>query len=508
MQSSKVAPGWLVDLTRAVSQAHVAVRVLIAIGAGCLIALAQPPFDVLPLAFLGLIISGVSFLAAQSVRQAAWIGGLCGLGYFAVLLHWMVEPFLVYPEQDGWMAPFALFFMAGGLSLFWAAAFAAARRMSSLAILCVTLTCAEALRSYALTGFPWGLLGYVWLDSPVGQLAAWIGPHGLTFFTVLLIFVPLGLVHKERSFAALATFCALGFGALILGQLQDSAPLPADRSKTVRLIQPNAPQDQKWDPEYREIFFERQLEFSRQMPAVDLIVWPETALPVLLHKADDRPAQAVAAAKGAVVILGVLRQDLWGYYNTLAVLGPTGQVLNQYDKHHLVPFGEYIPLADLFGVFASGLAKNYGEGFQAGPGPAIVGVPGIGKILPLICYEVIFPHEIGAVAERPDFMLQITNDAWFGTFSGPYQHLAQARMRAIEQGLPMLRVANTGVSAVIDAKGRLRHQLPLGVTGYLDATLPVATAPTIYSRVGDWLVLVLTLLFLICVLWIRKRFSN
>ena len=167
-----------------------------------------------------------------------------------------------------------------------------------------------------------------------------------------------------------------------------------------------------------------------------------------------------------------------------------------------------MPLAKLFGGGGDGLAKHYGEGFQAGPGPSVVLVLGIGKILPLICYEVVFPHEIGAVAERPDFMLQITNDAWFGMFSGPYQHLAQARMRAIEQGLPMLRVANTGVSAVIDAKGRLRHQLPLGLAGYLDAKLPAAAEPTFYSLVGDWSVLALNLLYSIFFLWVRKRISH
>ncbi|MDG2405889.1 MAG: hypothetical protein P8M25_13340, partial [Paracoccaceae bacterium] len=170
MQSSKVVPGRLADLTRALSQAHITVRALIVIGAGCFIALAHPPFDVLPLAFLGLAIAAVGFLAARSVQQAAWTGGLCGFGYFMVLLNWLVEPFLVYPEQDGWMAPFALFLIAGGLSMFWVIAFAVAFRMSSLAILCVTLTFAEMIRSYALTGFPWGLLGYVWLDSPIAQL--------------------------------------------------------------------------------------------------------------------------------------------------------------------------------------------------------------------------------------------------------------------------------------------------------------------------------------------------
>ena len=161
----------------------------------------------------------------------------------------------------------------------------------------------------------------------------------------------------------------------------------------------------------------------------------------------------------------------------------------------MVPFGEYIPFLDLFGIAGGGLAAQFGEGYQPGAGPTVLTVGGIGKFLPLICYELVFPHEIGAVSQRADFMLQITNDAWFGTFSGPYQHLAQARMRAIEQGLPMVRAANTGVSAVIDAKGNLLQHLPLGQAGYLDAVLPAPVAPTVYSRFGDGLVFLLLSLF-------------
>ena len=466
-------------------------RAGVAASAGGLMALGHPPFDLLAVGLIGLALGGVSFLSALDVKQAAWTGFWCGLGFFVVLLHWLVEPFLVYPEQDGWMAPFALFFLSGGLALFWAAAFAIARRFGSLVVLCLALTVAEGLRSYVLTGFPWGLIGYVWLNSPVAQLGAWIGPHGLNLLTLVLVFLPLSALSKNRSWMALAALLGVGLGALVLGHSASQSAVPSITEKTLRLIQPNAAQDQKWRLENRALFFELQLGFTRQKPQPDLIVWPETAIPVLLNEADDVVAQIAAAANGATVVLGAQRHDARGYYNTLAVLNPQGQITQRYDKHHLVPFGEYIPFLGLFGVVGKGFAAQFGEGYQAGSGPTVLTVEGVGKFLPLICYELVFPHEVGAVSQRADFMLQITNDAWFGTFSGPYQHLAQARMRAIEQGLPLVRAANTGVSAVIDSKGNLLQHLPLGQAGYLDVRLPGPAAPTFYSHFGDWPVFLL-----------------
>ena len=495
MRPNKTASDLLNHLVLWLSSSHISRRATFAAVAGGLMALGHPPFDWLAIGLFGLALCGVSFLGANSVQQATWTGWWCGLGYFAVLLHWLVEPFLVYPEQDGWMALFALFFLSGGLALFWAAAFALAQRFTGLVVLCLALTVAEGLRSYVLTGFPWGLIGYVWLDSPVSQLGAWIGPHGLTLFTLMLVFVPLAALKATRSWAALCIFLGLGLGAVVLGFWQGQNAAPRMTDKTLRLIQPNAAQDQKWRPENRELFFQRQLGFTRQDPPPDLTVWPETAIPVPLNEAGDLLAQIVAAAQGATVVLGAQRYDAWGYYNSLVVLDPTGEITHRYDKHHLVPFGEYIPFLDLFGIAGGGLAAQFGEGYQPGAGPTVLTVGGIGKFLPLICYELVFPHEIGAVSQRADFMLQITNDAWFGTFSGPYQHLAQARMRAIEQGLPMVRAANTGVSAVIDAKGNLLQHLPLGQAGYLDAVLPAPVAPTVYSRFGDGLVFLLLSLF-------------
>jgi len=508
MRPNRTAPDLLNHLVLWLSSGHISRRATVAAGAGGVMALGHPPFDWLAIGLFGLVLCGVIFLGANGVRQAAWIGWWCGLGYFAVLLHWVVEPFLVYPEQDGWMAPFALFFLSGGLALFWAAAFAFARRFASLVVLSLALTVAEGLRSYVLTGFPWGLIGYVWLNSPVSQLGAWVGPHGLTLLTLTLVFLPLAVLRATRSWTALAVLLGGGLAVLVLGYWQGQDPAPRMTDTTLRLIQPNAPQDQKWRPENRELFFQRQLGFTRQDPRPDLIVWPETAIPVLLNDADDVLAQIATTANGTTVVLGAQRYDAWGYYNSLAVLDPRGQISHRYDKHHLVPFGEYIPFLGLFGILGGGLAAQFGGGYQPGVGPTVLAVDGVGKFLPLICYELVFPHEVGSVSQRADFMLQITNDAWFGTFSGPYQHLAQARMRAIEQGLPMVRAANTGVSAVIDAKGKLLQHLPLGQAGYLDAVLPAPGPPTVYSRFGDGLVFLLLGLFAVGYITCRRGFGD
>jgi apolipoprotein N-acyltransferase len=203
------------------------------------------------------------------------------------------------------------------------------------------------------------------------------------------------------------------------------------------------------------------------------------------------------AAGGAPVVLGLQRREGARYYNSLVRLDAQGEVSALYDKHHLVPFGEYMPFGDFLAGFGiHGLASNEGHGYSAGPGPRLIELGALGQALPLICYEGVFPQDVGDYADRPDLLLLITNDAWFGRISGPYQHLAQARLRSAEQGLPMIRVANTGVSAMIDAAGRVTASLPLGETGWTDTPLPPALPPTIYARTGDGPVVVFALILL------------
>ena len=281
-----------------------------------------------------------------------------------------------------------------------------------------------------------------------------------------------------------------------------------DNRLHVRLVQPNAPQHLKWLPEYRLEYFYRHLDLTAEPSAKrpDLVVWPETAVPFLLDRPGDGLAMIAEAAGGIPVALGVQRSEGLRYFNSLAVLGPDGLPTAVYDKFHLVPFGEYIPFGDLAARFGlSAFAAQSGNGYTAGPGATVLDLGALGRVQPLICYEAVFPQDLRAVAERPDWLLQVTNDAWFGQLSGPWQHLAQARLRAIETGLPLARAANTGISAMIDGKGRVVAALGLDRAGVVDADLPAVLPPTVYGRVGDLPVLWLVLTLLGAVAAVRRK---
>ncbi|KIC32713.1 apolipoprotein N-acyltransferase [Leisingera sp. ANG-S5] len=461
----------------------------LALGSGALLSLALAPWHMLIGLPVALAAAGWLVLQAASARAAALAGWLFGLGYFAFGLSWILEPFQIDPERHAWMAPFALVFLAAGLALFWGAAFGLAARLSHgaarLVMLVALWSLAEFARAYLLTGFPWAAFGQFWIDTPAANLLPWIGPQGLALLT-LVAFLPLALLRKSLAVGILSPVLA---AAIVLAVPAPDLAGPSE--KTVRIVQPNAPQDQKWHPDHRWEFVRRALAFSSEDPRPDLIVWPETAVPQLLNYAEDTLQVITEGAGGVPVLLGIQREDGGAYYNSAVLLDADGLPAATYDKAHLVPFGEYVPFGDFMAQFGiHGFASQAGAGYAAGPGARLMELP-IGSALPLICYEAVFPQDVNAAAARPDMLVQITNDAWFGTRSGPYQHLVQARMRALEQGLPMIRAANTGVSAMIAPDGQLLDQLPLGQAGYIDAALPMPLPPTLYSRTGDWPVFLL-----------------
>ncbi|MCB1398392.1 MAG: apolipoprotein N-acyltransferase [Rhodobacteraceae bacterium] len=269
--------------------------------------------------------------------------------------------------------------------------------------------------------------------------------------------------------------------------------MPPAPGIALRLVQGNVPQHLKWNPDYVEGFFQRHLALTATPAASPraLVIWPESAAPFFLDRPGGGLVAAAEAAGGATVMLGLDRRsrDAEGtrhYHNSLAVLDPAGAPVATYDKHHLVPFGEYVPLIGALaeGEGWGGLVGRALSGYTPGPGPVVLDLGLLGRVLPLICYEAVFPRDL-RTPERPDWIVQITNDAWFGSLAGPYQHFAQARLRAVETGLPLVRAANTGVSAVVDARGRVVAELALNVTGVLDADLPGALPPTPYARTGD-----------------------
>ncbi|MEJ6397095.1 apolipoprotein N-acyltransferase [Yoonia sp. 208BN28-4] len=463
---------------------HWAKRGLLLAVMGAIAGLGHAPVDWPILTVLALAVFLAFHRGVPDTRTAAWQGWAFGVGYFAVTLRWIVSPFLVHIETDGWMAPFALIFMAGGAALFWALAGGLAQRLrpNSMTLLAIALVLVEAARGLILTGFPWGLLGHVLIDTQFAHLAAYLGPHALT---ALVCLAALGLAKAATG--------ALRDGAIIVLLVAGLWPVLAptyraapDDAPMVRLIQPNAPQEQKWDPAFSGIFFDRQLEYTGAGDAPDLIVWPESAIADLLNYATPYFEQMSDAARGAPVIVGMNRRDENLYYNSFVLLGRGGLIDTLYDKQHLVPLGEYFPggelLASVTGV--TQFASSHGGGFSDGATARTMQIPGIGLIRPLICYEGIFAEEI-TTDVRPRAMVLITNDAWFGKDAGPYQHLAQARLRAIEQGMPMVRVANTGVSAMIDGHGRITGQIALNTAGYLDVPLPDLLDATVYTRFGD-----------------------
>lgn len=481
------------------------------LGAG--LGLSQAPFDQPFILFL--ILPFLAFLISQS---RDWRGGFgrmwwAGFGYFALVMHWIVEPFLVDVETFGWMAPFALVLMASGLALFWGVAGGLSVKLASgsqsrIVLLAVAWSGLEFLRSTILTGFPWALLSYGWIETPLAQWASVLGPHGLGLATLLILFLPAIFAPKIWN-GGLIVLVVVSLAGAWGGWREMTATDLHPRGTIVRLIQPNADQKLKWQRDMMPIFFQRQLGYSAARTGVvpDVVIWPETSLPFFLGEDADR-LQMVADAAGPdtdVIAGGLRRNDRTGF-NSLVHLDGKGGVLSVFDKHHLVPFGEYLPFAEVLSqIGLRGLADTIG-GFSEGKGPRVLNSLNLPPYVPLICYEAIFPSYARSGLIRPDWLVHITNDAWFGSFSGPYQHLVQAQMRAIEQGLPVARAANTGISAMIDPVGKIVASLAINEANYLDVALPAPKERTLYSKLGDFpFFATVFLLLLMCLIKVRPN---
>ena len=498
--------------------------------AGAVAALAHPPFGLLPgLLGYGLLLATVDRAGGEHpLRSAFWRAFLAGTAYFAIGCWWVAEAFFVDAAEQGWMAPIAVTLLAMGLGLFWGLAglFHRALRPKhaflKVLVFAGCLSFLEWTRGHILTGFAWNLPGETWkAGSAPSQAAALVGAYGLTWITLAAmgaLAAPFAFGRSRSHWAVFAGGAAVVAGLYGYGAARLSQPAPAarDRALTVRVVQADVRQEAKYDVDkFQDIVFRylRLTSLRAQDGKVpDIVIWPEGAIPAaandVLRPSSWTYAAIVSALKpGQILLLGAYRIDERAvkptYYNSLYALrrdGPDLTVLGVYDKYRLVPFGEYMPAEKLMSAIGFQKMVHVGDGFTAGPRPRPLSVPGVGKIQPLICYESLFPGlaDDGAAsgADRAAWIVNVSNDAWFGRTSGPLQHLNLASYRAIEQGLPIIRATPTGVSAVVDAEGRPLRALGLGAFGVIDAPLPAARPQrTPYGRYGEtafWLMLAMS----------------
>ncbi|MBT3792536.1 MAG: apolipoprotein N-acyltransferase [Rhodospirillales bacterium] len=503
-------------------------RGLVAVLLGGFAVLALPPVYLVPALFVSF--TGLVWLIDGSAtkRDAFFAGWWFGFGHFVCGLYWITNALLVDAAQYGILAPFAVAGLSLGFALFPAlaamAAFRAPQGFGRVVILALSWAVMEWVRGTILTGFSWNLIATAFAFSPLWiQSVSVIGSYGLSLVVVFLAALPSTLSSGERAhdggirarftpvlFGLVVFGLLIGGGAVRLGQtpiISEPAAFPKTR---LRIVQANIDQRLKWQRNLGRAHFEKYLRLTHSPGPVpgqapDVVIWPETAVPFTLNGSDRQiRTLMMGVPKNGLLITGAVRTTPPGIKpfrvrNSLVALNAKG-IIATYDKHHLVPFGEYVPLGRYLPLNKITAGRT---DFTAGPGPRTLSLPGLAPFSPLVCYEAIFPGRVTASSDlsgpRPRWLLNVTNDAWFGRSSGPYQHLAAARMRAVEEGLPMVRAANTGISAVYDAYGHLLGSLPLGVGGVLDVALPPSLAQrTIFSKTGNIsfaILLALVLLF-------------
>jgi apolipoprotein N-acyltransferase len=504
-------------------------RVLLAMVLGGVSAFALPPFHIVPalvVAFTGLVwVLEEAEQGLRPLRHSLAAGFWFGFGHFFIGLHWIVEPMLVDPGRTAWMILFAWPGLSAVLAVFPAlvcGVLSFARfgvgvvpRVIAFAGL---WTLVEIARGYVFTGFPWNFIGYVWagneLGLPVLQGTAFIGVLGLGTLTLLAAAMP--AVLGSASFRPVQKWgLALGFAIALPGLLwvAGAARLAGAEDGTVphvrlRIVQANIAQRDKWNLQLRFRHLDQHIALSlvstKTMPTH--VIWPETAVPFFLaNDAFARRQAARAVPLGGALITGSVRSAFRAnqrqLYNALLVIDAAADVQQVYDKSHLVPFGEYVPLRGVLPV--EKIVSGQGD-FASGAGRKLLRISGLPSVSPLICYEAIFPGRVTPKNERPGWLLNLTNDAWFGNFAGPRQHFAISVTRAVEEGLPMVRAANTGISAVVDPYGRLRAQLEIGVEGVLDSELPQPLEATFYARWGDLIPVNLGFAFIVIGMVIRR----
>ena len=528
---------WLTRASHAVVLSYGWRRAAIAFCAGAASVLALAPFNAWPVLFVTLpvavwLIDGASAGRLGGFMTAAVSGWWFGFGYFVAGLYWLGFAFLVDAKTFAWLLPFAVIGLPACLAFFPATAFGFARLLWTrgplrILALAVAFTAAEWLRGNVLTGFPWNTLGYA-LTGPLvlAQASALIGLWGLTFFAVYLFASPAVLADERTDtrrpwttvLIPLALLGALAaYGVLRLAQ----NPTQFVDGVKLRIMQPNLAQDEKFNYGAKQQVMARYLALSdratgpgsRGVRDVTHLIWPESAFPFFLVREGEAMGQiADLLPPGTVLIVGAARPasmaptpGIVRAYNSIYVIDHDGSILSVYDKLHLVPFGEYLPFQDFLERLGLMQLTKVKGGYIPGTSRTPIAAPRAPPFLPLICYEIVFPGQAVPPGERPGWLINVTNDGWFGQSTGPYQHLQQSRVRAIEEGLPLVRAANTGVSAVVDPVGRIVRSLPLGTEGVLDSPLPRPADPTVFVHFRDGPLGLVMLAALGLLLWRRMR---
>ena len=517
---------------------------LLAICTGALSALSLAPYHIFPILFVTLPIfiwllegslPSLNKHNASGFFRRIWpafkTGWLFGFGYFLAGLWWIGKAFLVDADEFIYLLPFAVVALPAGLAIFWGIGGVLTRALWSHGwtrpiSAAVCFTAMEYLRGHLFTGFPWNLLGYAFMPSPLFmQTSALIGVYGLTFVTILVastaaIFVPGPsgpAIHVRRTFIVSASLAIahVGYGAFIL----TTAKKEMVPDIKLRIVQPAIDQSRKWDPAYAVPIMENYMDLTNinkgpsaaSAASFTHIIWPESVFPFILTERRDMLSQLADLLPGDTkLITGAMRRETGSSdktFNAMLVIDGNGEIIAAYDKVHLVPFGEYLPFQDT--LKSLGLQQLTQRGaFSPGTRRKGIVVPATPRFLPLICYEIIFSGALIKQWERPQWIINLTNDAWFGLTAGPYQHAHQSRVRAVEEGIPVVRAANTGISMVVDPYGRIVESSTLGERTTVDSSLPKAGPMTWFSLHGNWPTLIfICAMFLILVLT-RKPNTN
>jgi len=476
-------------------------RYAVAFSTGVLAMLSLPPVYVLPVLYVAFPVL-VWMLAGVSSRRAAFaLGWWFGFGWFVVSLYWIGNALLIFGDRHAWMIPFAVLGLPAFLAIYTGLAGLVAtlgrNHLERALWLSAGWVAAEWLRGHAFTGFPWNLVGYSWMGSDaLMQAASVVGVYGLSLGAVVSASLPAVLAMPGRRLRYGAVAAAVLIPALSLagGMWRlAGAPAPGDAVEPgigIRIVQAGIPQREKWrrDLRGRNLATNLRLSVEKRPDWVTHIVWPENAATFFIEEEPGyRQAMARVTPPGGLLITGAPRRsgpplEIW---NSVFAVDSRGDVVGRYDKSHLVPFGEYVPLREYLPI--SKVTQGAVD-YSAGDGPKTLHLPGIPPVSPLVCYEAIFPGGVVDETDRPAWMLNLTNDAWYGISAGPHQHLAISRLRAVEEGMPIVRAANTGISAVADSFGRELGRIGLDRQGVLDFRLPKSLpVATLYARYGDWL---------------------